>query len=964
MSAEICRFEEFELDRNAYQLRCNGRPRKLERIPLDLLFLLIYRRGDLVTRAEIVERIWGKDLFLDTDSAINSAVRKIRRALHDNPDAPRFVVTVPAKGYRFIAKVTMAAADDIGVRLPSMPQGPAPIVVGREAELARLESWAAQVIEGRRRVVFVAGEAGIGKTTFVGAFLDTLGGTGARIARGQCIEQYGAGEPYMPVLEALMRLCREARGERVVELLHKFAPTWLAQMPALLSDADRDRLQVTVQGITQQRMLREMAQALEALAADAPLIVALEDLHWSDFSTLELISAIARRTEPARLLVLPTYRPTEMLVRNHPLRTIRQELELHRHCEEVRLKLLSEADVASYLAKRFVDDDAARSLASFAPLIHERTDGNPLFMVNVVDYLVEQGSLLDANQIETPRSILQMIERNLERLTPDEQRILEAASVVGADFSAAAVAAALERPVSDIEDSCTQLSRHEQFISAQGFSEWPDGTVASSFRFHHALYSEVLYQRMPAGHRVELHRRIAERGEKAHGDHAGEIAVELAHHYSRANDRNKAIEYFKIAGGRAATRCAMVEAERHYANALKLLNELPETPERDRRELALQLAVGRARIAIKGWAAPEVEHAYSRGRKLFEQQGELAQLFPILYGRWVNYLVRFDLRDAYQIAEELMLQAKNAGDSTLLLQAHQALGNTSCQMGRFQLAREHLEAALSLCNGRRVRPLSVDMEVACRSYLSWTLWFLGYPDQALKMNYGAVELAQALSDPFSLVLAEIFLCQLQQHRREGRAFQETAERLTAICAEHGFLYGAAHATVRRGAAMIEYGCGEEGLEQIQQGLAAHRATGAEVNRPEFLYWLAKGYCATGRVDDALDTLTNALRVSEEHEYLLLEAEIYRLKGEFLLRKSDFNSAEALACFERGIEVARKQGAKSLELSSTTSLGRLLAKQGRCEEARVMLAEIYGWFTEGFDTADLKDAKALLDELSN
>jgi predicted ATPase len=711
-------------------------------------------------------------------------------------------------------------------------------------------------------------------------------------------------------------------------------------------------------------MLREMAQALEALAVETPLIVALEDLHWSDFSTLELISTIARRTEPARLLVLATYRPTEMLARNHQLSTVKQELELHRYCEELRLKLLSETDVAVYLAKRFTNDDAARSLASFASLIHERTDGNPLFMVNVVDYLVEQGSLFDANKIETPRSILQMVERNLERLTPDEQRVLEAASVVGAEFSAAAVAAAVESPLSEIEATCTRLSRHEQFVSAHGFSEWPDGTVASSFRFHHALYGDVLYGRMSVAYRLGLHRRIANRQEQAHGERAGEIAAELAHHYSRANDRNKAIEYFQIAGERAAARCAMGEAEGHYANALKVFNELPETPERDRRELALQLAVGRARIAIKGWAAPEVEHAYTRGWKLFEQQGDLAQLFPILYGRWVNYLVRFDLREAYQIGEELMLQAKNAGDSTLLLQAHQALGNTSCQMGRFQLAREHLEAALSLCNGRRARPLSVDLEVACRSYLSWTLWFLGYPDQALKMSHGAVVVARVLSDPFSLVLAEIFLCQLQQHRREGRAFQETAERLTAICAEHGFRYGAAHATVRRGAAMIEHGRGEEGLEQIQQGLAAHRATGAEVNRPEFLYWLAKGYCATGRLDEALDTLTNALGVSEQHEYLLLEAEIYRLKGEFLLHKNDSNSAEAQACFKRAIEIARKQSAKALELSATTSLGRLLARKGRREEAHVMLAEIYGWFTEGFDTADLKDAKALLDELSN
>ncbi len=962
MPANICRFAEYELDRTAYQLRRKGRPVQLERIPLDVLFILADRRGQLVTREEILERVWGNGVFLDSDNAINTAVRKIRRALRDDPDASRFVVTVPAKGYRFIAKVTMAAAYGTPVRVPSVPEGPAPIVVGREGELARLQSWSAQVIESRRRVVFVAGEAGIGKTTFVRAFLDSLGGSAARIGRGQCVEQYGAGEPYMPVLEALTRICQEARGECVVELLHKFAPTWLAQMPSLLSYADRERLQSAAQGATQQRMLREMAQALEALAAETPLVLVLEDLHWSDFSTLELISAIARRTEPARLVILGTYRPTEMLASDHPLRTMKQELELHHHCEELRLKLLSEADVAAYLAKRFADDDTARSLGGVAPLIHERTDGNPLFMVNVVDYLVEQGSLVDANKIEAPRNILQLIERNLERLNPDEQRILETASVVGAEFSAAAVAAALQRHVSEIEATCTRLSRHEQFVTAHGLSEWPDGTVASSFRFLHALYGEVLYERLPAGHRVELHRRIAEREEKAHGERAGEIAAELAHHYSRANDRNKAIEYFQIAGERAAARYAMVEAERHYTNALKLLSELPETPERDRRELALQLAVGPALIAVKGWAAPQVERAYTRARNLSEQLGELAQLFPILYVLWVNHQERFELWAAYQIGEELLLRAETAGDSTLLLQAHQALGDTSNRMGRFQLAREDLETTLSLCGARRLRPLGVDMEVVCRSCLSWTLWFLGYPDQALKMSHGAVEVARALSDPISLVFAESFLCHLQQHRREVRAFQETAERVIAICAEHGFAYGLAHATVCRGAAMTEQGRGEEGLKQIQQGFAAHRAIGAEVNRPEFLCWLAEAYCVTGRLDDALDTLTNALGVSEEHEYLCLEAEIYRLKGEFLLRRRDSNSAEAQVCFQRGIEIARKQSAKALELSATTSLGRLLAKQGRREEARAMLAKIYNWFTEGFDTPDLRDAKALLEEL--
>lgn len=268
----------------------------------------------------------------------------------------------------------------------------------------------------------------------------------------------------MPVLEALSRLSHEPGGEQVVELLSKFAPTWLAQMRELLSREERVQLLREMLGVTQQRMLREMAQALEALAAESPLVLLLEDLHWSDFSTLELISAIARRSEPTRLLIVGTYRPVEMLANDHPLRTMKQELELHRYCEELRLNLLNEKDVAGYLAKRF-STNGSRRFDSLAPVVHERTDGNPLFMVNVVDYLVDAGLLVSSNEasaagsaevlrtdhLDAPRSIRQMIERNLERLKPEEQAVLEGASVAGAEFSAAAVAAALERPQNEVE---------------------------------------------------------------------------------------------------------------------------------------------------------------------------------------------------------------------------------------------------------------------------------------------------------------------------------------------------------------------------------------------------------------------------------------------------------------------------------------------------------------------------------
>jgi predicted ATPase len=408
-------------------------------------------------------------------------------------------------------------------------------MVGRATELAQLCDWFEQARSGTRRVIFVSGEPGIGKTTLTRAFADSFGSDRAiRIGRGQCVDQYGAGEPYLPMLEAVTRLCREPRGEKLVEILHRVAPAWLAQMPSLVTAEDRARLQGLAQGTTQQRMLREMAEALEVIAAETPLVLYLEDLHWSDPSTLDLIATVARRSEPARLMILGTYRPVEMLAGKHPLRAMKEELELHQHAIELRLPLLSEADVAAFLAERFSDGKE-----NIAPVVYARTEGNPLFMVNVIEYLVDQGSLADAEKIEAPRSIRQMIERNLQRLSQDEQRILEATSVAGAEFSAAAIAAALQQPATEIEACCTALARSEQFVATQGIKTWPDGTVAANIRFHHSLYREALYDRVPPGHRVELHERIAARTEQAYGKRTAEIAAELANHYRQRIDRTR-----------------------------------------------------------------------------------------------------------------------------------------------------------------------------------------------------------------------------------------------------------------------------------------------------------------------------------------------------------------------------------------------------------------------------------------
>ena len=514
-----------------------------------MLCYLVDRPGQLVTKSILLDAVWARVVVSDSMPAI--CVSELRKALGDDAKAPRFIVTVPGRGYRFIAQVTTAADSVAAVKSRSLPIAD-PLIVGRKQELARIRQWLMNVIRGTRNVVFVLGRARYRQDHFCPRVsrLHRREESGAD-SQGQCIEQYGAGEPYMPVLEALTRLCQEPGGADVLAVLRQFAPSWLAQMPLLLTEPERERLRDATQGVTQQRMLSEMTQALEALAADTPLVLLLEDLHWSDPSTLELISALARQSASAKLLIVGTYRPAEILAPGHLLRRVKGELDLHHQCHELRLRFLSASDIADYLAARFSDGSRAGRFTEVAAAIFARTDGNPLFVVELVDFLVAQGILepsgkafttepakqLDAGSINMPANILQMVERNVEQLAPEQQRILEASSVAGAEFSAATVAAALECSSNEIEACCAHLSRGELFVRASGVTQWPDGTVAASFRFHHALYRDVLYERVPAGHRIEMHRRIAMREESAYGERVAERAAELAHHYLSANDK-------------------------------------------------------------------------------------------------------------------------------------------------------------------------------------------------------------------------------------------------------------------------------------------------------------------------------------------------------------------------------------------------------------------------------------------
>jgi predicted ATPase len=577
-------------------------------------------------------------------------------------------------------------------------------LVGREAELAQLQQWLDQALAGQRQIVFVTGEPGIGKTTLIDVFLERLQAhPEVRIAHGQCVEQYGAGEAYLPLLEAAHRLCRGPGGERMIEELKQYAPTWLVQLSGLIDQHELELLQRCVQGTGRERMLREMAEAAELFTARRGLVLVLEDLQWSDTATLEWLAYTARRREPAKLLIIGTYRPVEVLTSGHPLKGVVQELRAGGQGEELPLAPLAETAVHDYLATRFASMDISPELSS---TIHRRTGGNPLFLTHIVDYLSEHGVIVadgerltlpsDLRMIENevPESLRQLIEKQIEHLDEDAQRVLEVASVVGVEFAVALVAVGLQQSSESTEEVCERLARKGQLIAARGIEEWPDGTLSGRYGFMHTLYQNVLSGRIAAARRVRLHRLIAVCREEAYGDRVGEIASELAVHFEGGRDMQRAARCLEQAAANAIRRHAYREAINHLTKGLALLETLPDTPERTRQDVNLQTTLGAMLLATKGYAAPEVEHAYTRALEGCQRMGETPQLFPVLWGLWALLTVRAEHRRAQELADQLFGIAQRLQDSTLFPLVHYALGCSSFYRGDLVPARSHLRKVL------------------------------------------------------------------------------------------------------------------------------------------------------------------------------------------------------------------------------------------------------------------------------
>jgi DNA-binding SARP family transcriptional activator/predicted ATPase len=924
--------------------------------------LALYRSGrhaEALASYQTFRRTLSEELGIEPSASL----RELERQMLQQDPSLEIAPLLDATAVRRAPMVRESTAAHITVSPP-----------GRERELAHLGRLLEEAIGGERRLVFVTGQAGIGKTTIIESFVSQLGSAGhAAVAHGQCVEHRGAGEPYLPVLEALARLCRQERGRDIVPLLARQAPMWLAQMPWLLPDRELEVIRRRIAGATRERMLREFIEGLDAIAAALPLVLVLEDLHWSDPSTIDLLEALARRRERARLLVLGTYRPDEAAAHQHPVHQLEQQLRVRALCAEIAVGALSEEALEEYLAMRF---RAQPPQAGLARVLRERTGGNPLFVKTLLDSWFERGLLEHGGSVsdrqlavlaaDMPETVRQLIQQMLDDVDDEDSELLAAASVAGTRFAAAAVAAACARAEEDVEQRCEAFARDARFLDRIGESIWPDGTISARYRFAHDLYQEVLYRGLSPARRVRLHREVGQRLEQAYGDRAREIASELAAHYVRGHETERAIASLQLAAEQALARSGHREAIDHLTLALAQLDLLPANGERAERELLLRITLGNALITACGYAAPETKETYARARALAAELGDATtHLLPVLYGLWNNELVAGNHAAGYELASTFLQLAEQHADDAVVV-ARRAVGWSLFFLGRLEDARTQLEAIGtnfdSVRHGELIRTFGEDPGIAGASALALCQWFLGLADQAAATSADAVGRAQALNHPLSLVYALLIDAMRAQLGGDVDLAAERAEAAVAVATDYGIPLFGAWATAVRGWAISKKGDAEGGLAAIRTGLEEAAATGAALLHPYLLALLGETLAETNQADEGLQAVDDGLAVADANDERYFEPELHRLRGELLLQCPGHDLRAAEEAFHLAFEAATAHGSKPLALRAAVSGVRLAAAQGRAADGYGLLTGVYDSFSEGFEKPDLRAAREMLAQL--
>ena len=863
----------------------------------------------------------------DLTAALGDA---LHRALARDP-ADRF-----KSAEEFLAALDPVAPAASGTSTRPAPRAPvARHTVGRDAERAELLAAFDSARQGSGLLFAVCGEPGIGKTTFVEDVLAQLATEeSVTIARGRCSERLAGTDAYLPHLEALEGLLR-TQGPECAQAMRELAPTWYAQVAAQSDSGERAALQLEVQHASQERMKRELGAFVVAMARLRPLVLFIDDLHWADVSTVDLLSYLAGRFPDTRVLVVVTYRPSDLQLARHPFLQLKPDLQSRGLCRELELAFLTLADIVAYLALVF---PGHRFPADFPALILAKTEGSPLFMADLVRYLKDGGviraepegwvlaqAMPDLEKV-LPESVRGMIERKIAQLGEEDRGLLLAASVQGYEFDSAVVAKALARQPLDIETRLEDLERVHALVRVMEEHELPDRSPSLRYRFVHALYQNALYATLRATRRTQLHTAVAGALETLSGDKTAEVAQELAMLWEGAREPARAAGYLLVAAGQAFEVHANHESAALAARGIALLEGTPESRDRDRRELALQVALGAALRITRGYGEAEVGKAYRRAALLSERARDDRQLVAILRGLWEFHELRAEYGVALEFAKELFTFADRRRDPALLIVAHDALGDTSLWTGELRAARRHLERGAELYDreglGSDATLFGYDSGVACLSFLSLTLWYLGYPDLARDRSEEAMALAKALGTPAGMAQTMFFTAWVHQLRGDAEVARTRTDQLIALCEEQGIPMYLAAGRLLKGLLLAEEGRAEEGVALMREGGAGHRATGTELGASVWAGgWLAEGLLHAGRVDEALQVISDALAFVERTGERFHEAELWRLRAQ-ALRRSGAGDAETEAALERALASARQTNAKSLELRAEKALAEL------------------------------------------
>ena len=840
------------------------------------------------------------------------------------------------------------------------------VAVGRRKERAQLHSMLQLALEGRSSILCISGEPGQGKTTLVEEFLmDVVNRNSALVARGRCSERLAGAEAYLPILETLDSLMNGVERDTVAAAMKSLAPTWYAQLsPAAAPQAQGGPP-------SSEKLKRELAALLQEISRQQALVIFLDDVQWADLSTVDLLAYLGTRLDAIRTLIVMGYRSSEAHSSNQQFLALQLELQARGVCREIALGFFAVEEIQEYLDRKFARHAFP---AEFAHRIHERTEGNPLFVTDLLRYLQERQAIVlqDGRWTLTgpvaevltdlPESVRSMVQRKMEQLDESERRMLMAASVQGADFDAAVVARALDADPAEIEEGLEQLERRSGFVRLVAEYEYPDRSLTLRYSFVHVLYQNAFFAALRPTRRISLSKVVAEALLQFHGAHAGKIAAQLAFLFETARDFERAAGQYQAASQNALQFFANREAETLARRGLDAARSVAESADRDRQELALLKVLAGALRNLKSHSGQEAIATQRRLLELAERLNEHFTIFGVRYALAWGCITHQEFGKAMEAAERCREIAEELRNPALIAGAHLVCAEARIHSGRLTEARAHLEGISSQPDPALAflytNLLGADPCAHARGVLGMVLAYLGYPDQARAQLRASAELGRRMGNPIAHCVAMICEILSFKYFRDARALAAASEELIAVSLKNELHASMMYfAKFGQGWGMAMEGNAMEGLARIDEAIGDARAIGLIYGIPMMARGKAEVMQRAGLYDEALGFVDEQLAVAEGCGQWIEVPDLYRAKAECL------SGAEAEEFLLKAIDAARRMEARMPELEGATQLARLYAAQNRKSEAREALGGVYGWFTEGFDTLPLRQAKAMWEEVS-